>query len=79
MRGNSVGVDKSFIDIHMPHLSDYLHYRVIDVSSIKELAVRWNPKIFKSMPSKKNSHRAKDDIIESILELKFYKSNFFNL
>lgn len=77
--GNSVGVDKSFIDIHMPLLRDYLHYRVVDVTCIKELSARWNTKVFKGKPHKKECHRAKEDIMESIAELKYYKNSFFKI
>ena len=77
--GNSVGVDKSFIDVHMPLLREFLHYRVIDVSSIKELAIRWNKNVLKELPKKSQKHRAKEDILESIAELKHYKQSFFKL
>ena len=73
--GNSVHVDKQFIEREMPNLCRYLHYRLIDVSSIKELAKRWYPLLppFK----KKETHRALDDILESIDELKYYRVNIF--
>lgn len=61
----------------MPKINDYLHYRIIDVSSIKELSKRWFQKEFSNMPRKKFSHRTMDDILESIQELKYFKSNIF--
>ena len=73
--GNSVWVDRLFLKSYMPKIENFLHYRNIDVSTIKELAMRWNGVEFK----KTNSHRANDDIIESIEELKFYKKDFFKL
>jgi len=71
--GNSIGVDKGFIDIHMPALREYLHYRMVDVTTIKELARRWNPSVLAGAPEKKGEHRALDDILESIEELRYYK------
>ena len=59
----------------MPKLNDYLHYRLIDVSTIKELSRRWYPNTFAKVPPKKGSHRALDDIKESIAELKWYQTN----
>jgi oligoribonuclease len=73
--GNSIGQDKRFIVKYMPRLEAYLHYRVIDVSSIKELARRWYPGV--EAPAKKETHRALDDILESIEELRFYRRSFF--
>lgn len=61
----------------MSSVDDYLHYRVIDVSTIKELAKRWNPKTVESAPKKRFAHRSLDDIIDSIDELKYYKSTLF--
>ena len=75
--GNSIGTDRRFLDAQMNTLERRLHYRVIDVSSIKELAIRWNPEIDVKMPAKMETHRALDDIIESIEELKFYRGNLF--
>jgi oligoribonuclease len=77
LAGNSVHMDKRFIDKYMPRLSAYMHYRIIDVSTIKELCARWNPEIAKHAPIKKATHRALDDIVESINELKFYQQHFF--
>lgn len=74
--GNSIHNDRVFLAKEMPEVLDLLHYRIIDVSTIKELTKRWNPEIPKF--EKKESHRALDDIIESIEELRYYKSNLFN-
>ncbi|XP_047990403.1 probable oligoribonuclease [Leguminivora glycinivorella] len=77
LAGNSVYMDRLFIRKYMPQLNEYLHYRVIDVSTIKELAKRWYQKDFSNIPQKKFSHRAVDDILESIEELKYYKEHIF--
>lgn len=77
LAGNSVGVDRAFIDRDMPLLSAYLHYRTIDVSSIKELARRWNPKAYFNAPAKTGNHRALGDIQDSIAELAHYRSAIF--
>ena len=77
LAGNSVSVDRSFIARDMPRLSQYLHYRTIDVSSIKELARRWQPKIYFQAPAKTGNHRALGDIQDSIEELKYYRQTFF--
>ncbi|WAQ85120.1 hypothetical protein PtA15_5A694 [Puccinia triticina] len=79
LAGNSVYADKMFLDKDLPLVSQYLHYRLVDVSSIKELARRWEPKLVElakpaSIPSK---HRALDDIRDSISELRFYQKHFF--
>ncbi len=74
--GNSIWQDRRFLCRHMKSLEDFLHYRIIDVSSIKELATRWYPKK-ESFVAKKNSHRALDDIMESIEELSYYRKHFF--
>ena len=77
LAGNSVSVDRSFIARDMPRLNDYLHYRTIDVSSVKELARRWNAKVYFNSPAKTGNHRALGDIQDSIEELKYYRSNVF--
>ena len=77
LAGNSVGVDRAFIDRDMPLLSAYLHYRTIDVSSVKELARRWNPKAYFNAPAKTGNHRALGDIQASIAELAYYRSAIF--
>jgi oligoribonuclease len=71
--GNSIGVDRRFLDQYLPELDQYLHYRSIDVSSLKELCRRWYPAIYKKRPSKAESHRALDDIRESVEELRYYR------
>jgi oligoribonuclease len=73
MCGNSIGVDRRFLDKYLPELDRYLHYRSIDVSSIKELCRRWYPDVYKKRPSKAEAHRALDDIRESIAELRYYR------
>jgi oligoribonuclease len=73
MCGNSIGVDRRFLDRYLPDLDRYLHYRSIDVSSLKELCRRWYPEAYKKRPSKVESHRALDDIRESVAELRYYR------
>lgn len=75
--GNSIATDRGFIARDMPALDDYLHYRMIDVSSIKELCRRWYPRIYFGQPEKGLAHRALADIHESIRELKYYRSTAF--
>jgi oligoribonuclease len=77
LAGNSVGVDRNFITRDMPRLTEYLHYRTVDVSSIKELARRWYPKIYFAAPAKTGNHRALGDIQDSIEELKYYRTSIF--
>jgi oligoribonuclease len=76
LAGNSVGVDRSFIARDMPRLNEYLHYRTVDVSSVKELARRWNAKVYFNSPAKTGNHRALGDIQDSIAELAHYRANF---
>ncbi len=73
--GSSVSHDRRFIDRYMPELSSFLHYRTIDVSTVKELVKRWQPEAV--APQKKNAHRALDDIRESIEELRHYRKTAF--
>jgi oligoribonuclease len=75
--GNSIGTDRGFIARDMPKLDDYLHYRMIDVSSIKELCRRWYPRIYFGQPEKGLAHRALADIHESIRELRYYRQTAF--
>jgi oligoribonuclease len=75
--GNSIATDRSFIARHMPALDDHLHYRMIDVSSVKELARRWYPRIYFNAPAKHGGHRALADILESINELRYYREILF--
>lgn len=77
LAGNSVGTDRAFLERDLPALTDHLHYRVIDVSSIKELARRWYPRVYYSSPPKAGGHRAMADILESILELRYYRAALF--
>jgi len=74
LAGNSVGTDKVFLDRDMPELVEHLHYRIIDVSSIKELARRWYPRVYFASPKKNGGHRALADILESIDELRYYRA-----
>jgi oligoribonuclease len=78
LAGNSVGVDRTFIARDMPRLNDYLHYRTVDVSSIKELTRRWFPKAYFNAPAKTGNHRALGDIQDSIAELAYYRQAVFN-
>lgn len=77
LAGNSVSVDRNFIARDMPKLNEYLHYRTIDVSSIKELARRWHPKTYFASPAKTGNHRALGDIQDSIAELAYYRTALF--
>ena len=77
MAGNSVSVDRSFIARDMPLLNEYLHYRTVDVSSIKELTRRWFPKAYFAAPAKTGNHRALGDIQDSIAELAYYRQAVF--
>lgn len=77
LAGNSVSVDRSFIARDMPLLNDFLHYRTVDVSSIKELARRWHPRVYFNSPAKSGNHRALGDIQDSINELKYYRETIF--
>ena len=77
LAGNSIHQDKRFINRYMPALDKRLHYRMVDVSTIKELARRWYPQLLTKIPQKKETHRALDDIRESIDELRFYKQHLF--
>jgi oligoribonuclease len=71
--GNSIGVDRRFLDRQLPELDAYLHYRSVDVSSFKELCRRWYPGVYKKRPGKRETHRALDDVRESIAELRYYR------
>jgi oligoribonuclease len=75
--GNSIATDRSFIARDMPALDEHLHYRMVDVSSIKELAKRWYPRVYQAQPEKGLAHRAREDILESIRELSYYRSTLF--
>jgi oligoribonuclease len=75
--GNSIATDRGFIARDMPALDDHLHYRMIDVSSIKELARRWYPRVYYAQPAKGLAHRALADIRESMQELAYYRQTLF--
>ncbi|MEM7275949.1 MAG: oligoribonuclease, partial [Actinomycetota bacterium] len=75
--GNSIGMDRRFLAVHMPEIEEYLHYRSIDVSTIKELSRRWYPEVLANAPKKEVGHRALDDVTESINELRYYRSSVF--
>ena len=75
--GNSIATDRGFLNRDMPSLDQHLHYRMIDVSSIKELAKRWYPRVYQSQPAKGLAHRALADITESVQELDFYRRTLF--
>lgn len=77
LAGNTVGTDRLFIARDMPELEDHLHYRVVDVSSIKELSRRWFPRAYFNAPEKSGNHRALADIRESIEELRYYRAAVF--
>ncbi|XP_066914734.1 oligoribonuclease, mitochondrial-like [Clytia hemisphaerica] len=77
LAGNSVHADKEFLKKYMPNFMEHLHYRIIDVSTVKELTRRWYPKEFGSAPRKTFSHRALQDIKESIEELRYYRKSVF--
>ncbi len=75
--GNSIGTDRRFLQEYMPTLEAFLHYRNVDVSTIKELARRWQPDVVAALPEKASSHRALDDIRESLNELVHYRDTLF--
>jgi oligoribonuclease len=75
--GNSIGMDRRFLARHLPAVEEYLHYRSIDVSTVKELARRWYPNLFRKRPDKREGHRALADIRESIEELRYYRDTIF--
>lgn len=77
LAGNSVGTDRAFIARDLPELDEYLHYRIVDVSSIKELARRWYPRVYFNTPEKHGGHRALADIRESIVEMRYYREALF--
>ncbi len=77
LAGSSVYVDRSFLALEMPAFEGHLHYRVVDVSSIKELVKRWYPKVFFSAPEKTGNHRALGDVLDSIQELRYYREAVF--
>jgi oligoribonuclease len=75
--GNSIGTDRRFLAAYLPDIEEFLHYRSIDVSSIKELVKRWYPEKRAGRPRKERNHRALDDIRESVAELRYYRDEVF--
>ncbi len=75
--GNSIGTDRRFLGAHLPAVDEFLHYRSVDVSTVKELARRWYPDALSAAPKKKGSHRALGDIVESVNELAYYRAAVF--
>jgi oligoribonuclease len=75
--GNSIGTDRRFLAAYLPEINDHLHYRSVDVSTIKELCRRWYPEAYAAAPEKAGSHRALDDIKESVAELRYYRDTIF--
>ena len=75
--GNSIGTDRRFLAQYLPSIEDYLHYRSVDVSTVKELCRRWYPEALSSAPEKSGGHRALDDIRESVAELRHYRETAF--
>jgi oligoribonuclease len=75
--GNSIGTDRRFLQEYMPTLEEFLHYRNVDVSTLKELTRRWHPEVLDAMTEKETTHRALDDIRESIAELQHYRDTLF--
>ena len=77
LAGSSVHVDRIFLERDMPRVNAYLHYRIIDVSSLKEIVRRWYPRVYFASPTKTGNHRALGDIRDSINELKYYRASVF--
>jgi oligoribonuclease len=77
LAGNTVGTDRAFLSRDMKQLDGFLHYRIVDVSSIKELSRRWYPRAYFAAPAKRGNHRALADILESIEELRYYRAAVF--
>lgn len=75
--GNSIGMDRRFLAVYLPEIENHLHYRSVDVSSVKELVRRWYPGLLNGRVQKQGSHRALDDIRESVAELRFYREHVF--
>jgi oligoribonuclease len=75
--GNSIGTDRRFLASYLPEIEEWLHYRSVDVSTVKELVRRWHPEILDQAPAKRTGHRAMDDIKESLAELVYYRNSVF--
>jgi oligoribonuclease len=78
LAGNSIGTDRRFLATYLSEIEEFLHYRSVDVSTIKELSRRWYPAVAKAAPEKKGGHRALQDIRESVAELDYYRTTLFN-
>jgi oligoribonuclease len=78
LAGNSIGTDRRFLATQLPEIEEFLNYRSVDVSTIKELARRWLPEVYKAAPEKKGGHRALQDIRESVAELAYYRAAIFD-
>ena len=78
LAGNSIGTDRRFLATQLPEIEDFLHYRSVDVSTVKELGRRWRPEVYKAAPEKKGGHRALQDIRESVAELAYYRGALFD-
>ena len=78
LAGNSIGTDRRFLATELPDIEDFLNYRSVDVSTIKELCRRWLPDVYKRAPEKKGGHRALQDIRESVAELAYYRAAVFD-
>ena len=77
LAGNSIGTDRRFLAAQLPEIEEYLHYRSVDVSTVKELVKRWYPEAMAAAPAKAGGHRAMDDIRESVAELAYYRGAVF--
>jgi oligoribonuclease len=77
LAGNSIGTDRRFLAAYLPEIENWLHYRSVDVSTIKELCRRWYPEVLAKAPGKETTHRAMDDIKESVAELVYYRQSIF--
>jgi oligoribonuclease len=75
--GNSIGTDRRFLAAYLPDIEEYLHYRSVDVSTVKELVDRWYPEIYAKRPDKSGNHRAMGDIVDSVNELRYYRDAVF--
>ena len=73
----TIGTDRRFLAAYLPAIEEHLHYRSVDVSTIKELARRWYPEVLAAAPDKSGTHRALDDILESVAELRYYRDTVF--
>lgn len=77
LAGNTIGTDRAFLARHLPALESHVHYRNVDVSSLKELVRRWYPRVYYNAPPKSGNHRALADILDSVAELRYYRETVF--